>query len=98
MDVLKGVAAVFAGLIVVIVADTGTDFIMRALGIFSQGFDATWMVLTATIYRSLFNIAGGYVTAVVAPPPKMRYVVILGVIGTILAIVGIFAAISYDLR
>lgn len=33
----------------------------------------------------------------VAPAPKMRYVVILGIIGTLLGIMGVFVNMKYDL-
>ncbi len=51
---------------------------------------ATWMVVTATIYRSVHTVAGGYVTAALSPNRPMRYATILGIIGTV---AGILAAI-----
>jgi hypothetical protein len=48
------------------------------------------MVVTATIYRSIFTVGGGYITAALAPNPPMRYVMILGIIGLAL---GTLAAI-----
>ena len=55
------------------------------------------MLVTATIYRNLFLVAAGYLTAWLAPVPKMRYVVILGIIGTLLGVVGVFVNMKYDL-
>lgn len=84
MNILKGIGAVLAGMIFTIVTHAGTDFVLETLGIFTprnQGFHTTWMVVTATIYRSIFTVAGGYITAALAPNPPMRYVMILGFIG-----------------
>jgi hypothetical protein len=100
MNILKGIGAILAGFIFIGVTHNGTDFILESLGIFTPfgvRFDTTWMVITAVIYRNLFMIAAGYLTAKLAPAPKMRYVVILGVIGTLLGIVGIFVNAKYDM-
>jgi hypothetical protein len=86
VNILKGIGAVLAGIVFIVVTHTATDFVLEALGIFTppeQGFHTTWMVVTATIYRSLYTVAGGYVTAALAPNPPMRYVMILGIVGTV---------------
>lgn len=84
MKILKGIGAILAGILFIVVTHTATDFVLEKLGIFTppdQGFHTTWMVVTATIYRSIYTVAGGYVTAALAPDPPMRYVLILGLIG-----------------
>jgi len=96
MKILQGIGAVLAGVVFIIVTHTATDFLLESLGIFtppSQGFHTTWMVVTATIYRSIFVIAGGYITAALAPKPPMRYVLILGIIGFVLSTLGAIATI-----
>jgi hypothetical protein len=93
MKILKGIGAILAGLIFIVLSHTGTDFVLETLGVFTppdQGFHTTWMVVTATIYRSIYTVAGGYLTAALAPNQPMRYVIILGLIGTA---AGILAAI-----
>ena len=73
MNVLKGIGAILAGMIFIVVSHTGTDFVLESLGIFTQpneGFHTTWMVVTATIYRSIYTVAGGYITAALAPDPQ----------------------------
>jgi hypothetical protein len=70
MNILKGILAVLAGFIFIVVTHTGTDFVLHRLGIFpapEQGFHITWMVVTATIYRSIYTVGGGYLTAALAP-------------------------------
>jgi hypothetical protein len=96
MNVLKGIGAILAGMIFIVFSHAGTDFVLESLGIFTQpneGFHTTWMVVTATIYRSIYTVAGGYITAVLAPRPKMRYVVILGLIGLIAGTLGAIVTI-----
>jgi len=93
MNIVKGIGAILAGIVFIVVTHTLTDLVLEKLGIFTppeQGFHTTWMVVTATIYRSIYSVAGGYVTAALAPNRPMRYVAILGIIGTA---AGIFAAI-----
>ena len=96
MNILKGIGAILAGIVFIIVTHTGTDFVLESLGIFTppdQGFHTTWMIVTATIYRSIYTVAGGYVTAALAPNPPMRYVMILGIIGVAAGTLGAIATI-----
>jgi hypothetical protein len=96
MNVLKGIGAILAGMIFIGVFHAGTDFVLEKLGIFTQpseGFHTPWMVVTATIYRCFFTVIGGYITAALAPNPRMRYVMILGVIGLLLCIAGAIVTI-----
>ena len=96
LKILKGIGAVLAGMLFIIVTHTGTDFVLESLGIFTQpkeGFHTTWMVVTATIYRSIYTVAGGYITAALAPNPPMRYVWILGIIGIAAGTLGAIATI-----
>jgi hypothetical protein len=51
------------------------------------------MIVTALIYRSLWNIAAGYLTAAIAPEPEMRYVMILAAIGLIAGTIGAIVTI-----
>jgi hypothetical protein len=97
MNVLKGIGAILAGMIFIVFSHAGTDFVLESLGIFTQpneGFHTTWMVMTATIYRSIYTVVGGYITAALAPEPKVRYVVILGIIGVVASTLGAIATIS----
>jgi hypothetical protein len=91
MNVLKGIGAILAGIVFIFATHAGTDFVLESVGIFTQpseGFHTTWMVVTATIYRTIYNVAAGYVTAALAPNPPMRYVLILGLIGLALGTLG----------
>jgi hypothetical protein len=96
MNVWKGIGAILAGVIFIVASHAGTDFVLESLGIFTQpseGFHTTWMVVTATIYRSIYTVIGGYITAALAPNPPMRYVLILGIIGIVAGTLGAIATI-----
>jgi hypothetical protein len=100
MNIVKGIGAILAGMIFIVVSHTGTDFVLEKLGIFTppdQGFNITWMVVTATAYRSIYTVIGGYITAALAPEPRMRYVIILGVIGLVISTVAAIATIPMKL-
>ena len=100
MNILKGIGAILAGIIFIVVTHTGTDFVLEKLGIFTppdQGFNITWMVVTATVYRSIFTIGGGYLTAALAPDPRMRYVMILGLIGLAMSTLAAIVTIPMNL-
>ena len=98
-NTLKSMGAVLAGLIAVIILSNGTDMILEASGVFppvqeqlTNGFTTLWMLLLALIYRIVFMIIGGYITASLSPKKPMRHVLVLGIIGTVLGILGAIAA------
>ncbi len=91
---LKSIGAVLAGMLVIIILSIATDEIMVKLGIFpplDQGIYNTKMLIIALIYRCIFAIVGGYLTARIAPGNAMRHAIILGLIGLILSIMGAIA-------
>ncbi len=100
MDLLKGIGAILAGIVFIVITHTVTDLVLEKLGIFpppGQGFHITWMVVTATIYRCIYSVGGGYVTASLAPEPRMRYVWILGIIGLVMSTLAAIATIPMKL-
>ena len=100
MNILKGIGAIVVSIIFIFVTHSGTDLILEKLGIFTPPnvpFDTPWMLVTATLYRSSFTFAAGYLVAAIAPKPKMRYVIILGVIGTLLGLAGVWVVYNYQL-
>jgi hypothetical protein len=89
---IKGILAVSAGFVVVVVLSIGTDFILEKTGIFPaypQPLKAGWMVLLATFYRSVYAVLGSFVAAKLAPDRPMRYALLLGIIGLGLNIIGV---------
>jgi hypothetical protein len=101
MSTLKSIGAVLAGFLIVVILSTATDTILEALGIFpppTEGLFVTWMLVLAFVYRTIYTILGGYVTAALAPANPTKHVTILGIIGTIMGCVGIYVgAVLYTL-
>lgn len=94
----KSIGAVVAGLLAIIVLSNGTDTVLETTGVFpslqeqlEQGFTTPWMVMLALVYRSVFTVLGGYVTARLAPKRPMRHVLTLGAIGLVLGTAGAIA-------
>ena len=93
---LKSIAAVFAGIVVVVILSLGTDVVMHATGVFPPWFQpmSTPLWLLATAYRILYGITGGYITARLAPDRPVPHTVILGVIGLVMSIAGAASTIG----
>ena len=53
--------------------------------------------LLALSYRVVFGVLSGYIAARLAPYAPMRHAIILGVVGVILSLLGLFAATQADL-
>jgi hypothetical protein len=99
MSKLKSAAAVLAGFVTVVILSTGTDFVLEAASVFPPQTDpgayTGFMLFWALVYRCLFTIAGGYVTARIAPDRPIRHAVILGIIGSVAGTAGVI--FSWDL-
>jgi hypothetical protein len=95
---VRSLFAVIAGFAVVVAFSTGTDTIMHQQGIIPPGpMWNPWHNALALAYRSLFSVAGGFVTAWLAPRSPMRHVIILAVIGTAGGIAGVLATWNLNL-
>ncbi len=93
-NILRSIGSVIAGFLIVVVLSTVTDLILEKLGIFppaTGGLFITWMLGLALVYRTVYTILGGYVTAKLAPTNPKKHVLILGIIGTIAGIGGVVA-------
>jgi multisubunit Na+/H+ antiporter MnhB subunit len=90
---VKRIGAVLAGFVVVVVLSIACDALMHATGVFpavGQTMSDSLFVL-ATAYRAVFAVAGGYVTARLAPDRPMRQAIVLGLIGTAVGAAGAIA-------
>jgi hypothetical protein len=99
MNLLKSVGAVLAGLIFIFITHNAVDKVLEGVGIFppsEQGLHITWMLVTATIYRTLLSIAGCFVTGWLAPSRPMAHALILGFIGLILSTAAAFVFIPQN--
>lgn len=82
--------AVFGGLILIIVFSTVTDIVLHSAGFFppwGQPVPNAPLVF-ATIYRTIYSVAGAYLTARLAPANPLKHGLILGAIGIVLGIIG----------
>ena len=88
---VHSVGAVVGGFLVTAVASTAADAIMHATGVFpkSPRNMTDGLFLLALGYRALFTVAGGFVTARLAPDRPMRHVWILAGIGLAAGVAGI---------
>lgn len=84
------VAAVVAGLVVTALLSVGTDAAMHGIGVFppSGVRMSDGLFVLAAVYRVVFTVLGGYVTASLAPRQPMTHVTILGAIGAVAAAAG----------
>lgn len=88
---IRGVLAIVAGFLITAVASTATDAIMHAAGIFpsSPRTMSDPLFVLASAYRALFTVAGGFVTARLAPDRPMRHAWILAGIGLTAGLAGV---------
>jgi hypothetical protein len=92
----RSIFAIVAGFVVVVVLSIGSDEALRAAGIFpALGHPmSNPLFLLATVYRTLYGVLGGYVTARLAPCNPMKHALIGGAIGFVLSIAG--AAMAWN--
>lgn len=89
-NVLRSIVAVLAGALAGIVVTLGTDVVLHKAGVFPPWGQPTGdaPLLLATAYRTVYGVAGSYITARLAPNRPMMHALILGAIGTLASIVG----------
>ena len=91
--VSRSIGAVVAGFFATFILSVGTDAVLHAAGVFpalGQTMSDSLLVL-ATVYRTIYTIAGGYITARLAPYRPMRHARVLGAIGVAAATAGVVA-------
>src|SRR5262245_27778266 len=86
----RSIGAVVAGILVNVVLATAIDFVLQATGVFPPARQpmANGLYALAMAYRLAISVAGGYVTARLAPSRPMAHVLALGIIGFVLAVMG----------
>ena len=90
-SILRSIGAVFAGILAIFVLSLGTDVVMHATGVFPPGFQpmSTPLWVLAMAYRIVYGIAGGYITARLAPHKPMGHALALGLVGIVLSTIGV---------
>src|SRR5262245_300766 len=90
----RSVAAVGAGLVAIFAVTSATDVVMHATGVFPPT-DAPPMsnalFLLAFAYRTVYDVAGCWLTARLAPARPLFHALVLGGIGTLLSLAGAIA-------
>lgn len=89
----KSTWAVVAGVLFIIVVTTSVDVLLHVMGVFqpmNKPIDDK-LALLATSYRIVISIAGAWLTARLAPTNPMKHAMILGVVGTVLGVIGVVA-------
>lgn len=86
----KSIVAVVAGALVGIILSIGTDVVLHAVGVFpplgQPAGDAPLML--ATTYRTVYGVAGAYMTARLAPYRPMLHALFLGGLGMLASTAG----------
>jgi hypothetical protein len=99
-NVWRSIGAVVAGFAIVVVLSTVVDQILHVLHVYppwGQPMFEPGLNALALSYRIVITIIGGYVTAKLAPRNPMRHALALGVLGTIVGIIGAIATIPMHL-
>ncbi len=89
----RSIGAVLAGLLAIFVLSLGTDAALHAAGVFPAWGQpmSDALFLLATVYRTIYAIAGCYLTARLAPARPLRHALTLGVVGLVLSMAGAIA-------
>ena len=89
----KSIWSVAAGVLFIIIVTTLVDVLLHVTKVYPPvdvPLDDQLSAL-ATSYRIVISVAGAWLTARLAPDKPMKHAMILGVVGTILGIVGAVA-------
>jgi hypothetical protein len=76
-----------------VIASTLVDIVLHVLGVFppmNQPINDS-LALLATSYRVVISIGGAWLTARLAPDKPLKHAMILGIVGTVLGLVGVVA-------
>jgi hypothetical protein len=84
---LRSIGAVAAGFSAVFIVSTLVDVVLHATGVYPPWGEpiGNGLSLLAAAYRVVITIAGGYLTARLAPNRPIAHVVTLGILGFVAA-------------
>ena len=88
--IARSIGAVLAGMLAVVILSLGTDLALHAAGIFPALGDrmSDNLFVLATVYRTIYAVLGGYITARLAPNRPMQHALLNGLIGVALSTLG----------
>jgi hypothetical protein len=89
----RSLGALLAGFVAVVILTLGTDIVLHATGVFPPLGQpmAGNLFLLATAYRTVYGVAGSYLTARLAPDRPMQHALVGGVVGLVLSTAGAVA-------
>jgi hypothetical protein len=92
---LKSIGVVVLGFVVVGGLHVLTDFVLERSGAFPPPGSAaalgTGYLATAAVYRNIYNVFGGWLTARLAPRARLGHAIALGLLGAAAATAGTIA-------
>ena len=98
---LQSIVALLAGLAAVVVLSFVADAVFHLTGVFPRAgtpMNEAGDNLLALSYRMAFGALGSYVAARLAPARPMLHALILGAVGTALAVLGVAATWNMNLE
>ncbi|OLD95689.1 MAG: hypothetical protein DMD31_14950 [Gemmatimonadetes bacterium] len=92
----RSTGAVVAGFVAIVALSLGTDEVLHVLKVYPPwGQPMTGgLFALATAYRIVYTVAGGYLTARLAPHAPVRHAFILGLVGLVPGVAGVGVAIA----
>ena len=96
----RSIFAVFTALIGNAAASLAVDQLFHELGVYPSWGEPMFepaLNLLALSYRLVFGVASGYLVARLAPRAPMRHALMLGMIASVLAVIGVVGAIAQNL-
>jgi len=92
----RSAGAVAAGFVAIVVLSLGTDQVLHMLQVYPRWGQpmSSGLFAVATAYRIVYTIAGGYLTARLAPHAPVRHALILGFIGIVPGIAGVMVGLA----
>lgn len=90
----KSIGSVLVGFIVIAILSTGTDMILKSMGIlpYEHLFVSSELILAVIFYRAVYSLIGCYIAAKLAPHSPMKHALALGLVGVIVGSVGTVVA------
>lgn len=99
MNKLKSIRAGVVGIAVGVAFSLITDSILQNIEIIPK--DNLWVgtniILLIIFYRTVYNVLGAYITAKLAPQNPMKHALVVGVLGTIVSIIGVIICLKLHL-
>ena len=95
----RSVWAVVAGVLFIVIVSTLIDIVLHLAHVFppiDQPINDS-LALLATSYRVVISVGGAWLTARLAPDKPMKHALILGLVGTVLGLVGLVATWNHGL-